>query len=124
MNNIDTEKFKKMLEEELGSLESSLSKIGRRNPDNPEDWEAVPEEWDTTGADKNESADRIEEFEENTAKLKELEIRYNNIKRALKKIEDNTYGKDEIDGSDIPIERLEANPAARTKVENSHLIEE
>jgi len=27
-------------------------------------------------------------------------------------------------GSDIPIERLEANPAARTKVENAHLVED
>jgi len=121
---MDTEKFKNLLEEELKSLEETLLRIGRRNPDNPNDWEAVPEEWDTTGADKNESADRIEEYEENTAKLRQLEIRYNNIKRALKKIEDGTFGKDEIDGTDIPMGRLEANPAARTKIENSHLVEE
>lgn len=120
---IDTEKFKKSLTEELAVLESELSKIGRRNPDNQDDWEAVPSEWDTTGADKNESSDAIDEFERNSSKLKQLETRYNNINLALKKIEDNNYGKDETDGEDIPLERLEANPAARTKVENSHLVE-
>jgi DnaK suppressor protein len=121
---IDTEKFKKSLLEEFNILEGELSKIGRKNPDNPDDWEAVPAVWDTTGADKNESSDAIDEFETNSAKLKQLETRYNNIKLALKKIEEGNYGKDETDGSDIPIERLEANPAARTKVENSHLVEE
>lgn len=120
---IDTEKFKNILEEELKKVEADLNKIGRRNPDNPDDWEAEPDEWDKTGADSNESSDAIDEFEENTAELKQLEIIYNNIKRALKKIENGTYGKDEIDGSDIPIERLEANPSARTKVENAHLVE-
>ena len=121
---METDKFKKLLETELSELEASLSKIGRRNADNPDDWEPVPEEWDTTGADSNESSNRIEEFEENSAKLKQLEIRYNNVKKALGKIADGTYGKDEIDDSDIPLDRLEANPSARTKVENSHLVEE
>ena len=121
---IDTEKFKKQLTEELRVLEDELSRIGRRNPDNPADWEAVPEEWNTTGADKNESSNATDQFERNTSKLKQLEKRYNNIKLALKKIEEGDYGKDEIDGSNIPLERLEANPSARTKVENSHLVEE
>ncbi|HJN62736.1 MAG TPA: hypothetical protein QGH03_00685 [Candidatus Paceibacterota bacterium] len=121
---IDTEKFKGILEEEEKNLESGLLRIGRRNPDNPSDWEAIPGEWDKTGADSNESSDAIDEFEVNTSKLKELEIRFNNVQRALKKIDNGNYGKDEIDGSDIPIERLEANPAARTKVENAHLVED
>jgi len=121
---IDTNKFKNLLEEELRTLEEDLSRIGRINPDNPADWEAVPEEWEVTGADSNEASDKKGEYAENTAELKELEIRFNNVKRALKKIEDGTYGKDETDGSDIPMDRLEANPAARTKVENAHLVEE
>jgi DnaK suppressor protein len=121
---IDTEKYKKKLEEELSTLEKELLSIGRRNPDNPDDWEAIPEEWETTGADSNESSDKVDEFEENTSELKQLEIVYNNVKRALKKIENGTYGLDEIDGEPIPEKRLDANPSARTKVENSHLVEE
>jgi RNA polymerase-binding transcription factor DksA len=121
---IDTKHFKEKLEAELKVLEEELNRVGRRNPDNPEDWEAVPEKWDTTGADKNETADSMEEFEENTATLKQLEIRYNNVKKALKKIEDGTYGIDEVDGKPIPLERLEANPSAKTKVENAEKVED
>ncbi len=65
-------------------------------------------------ADSNEVADNIEEFEENTAVLKELEIRYNDIKDALDKIEKNKYGICEVSGEEIEEERLIANPAART----------
>ena len=36
------------------------------------------------------------------------------IKRALKKIKDDEYGKCELCGEDIEEDRLEANPAART----------
>jgi len=120
---MDTQKFKTKLEEELKVLEKELGSIGRRNPDNKDDWEAVPDQLNVTGADKNESADMITEFEENTAKVKQLEIRYNNVKRALEKIREGKYGVDEIDGEPIPIERLEANPAARTKIENTDKVE-
>ena len=120
---MDTQKFKIALTAELKVLEEELTTIGRRNPDNPEDWEAVPDKLNITGADKNESADMVTEYEENTAKLKQLEIQYNDVKRALGKIEEGTFGVDEIDGDPIPLDRLEANPAARTKIENTHLVE-
>jgi RNA polymerase-binding transcription factor DksA len=42
----------------------------------------------------------------------------------LKKIEDGTYGIDEVDGKPIPLERLEANPSAKTKVENAEKVED
>ena len=116
---MNTEKYKKMLEEELKEIEAGLKSIGRINPDNPKDWEAVQPEMNVPLSDRNDRADVIEEYEEDSAILKELEIRYNNIKRALKKIEDGTYGKDEIDGTDISEDRLNANPSARTKVENA-----
>ena len=106
--------FKQNLEEEQKLLESELQSVGRINPSNPDDWEAKPEETSTVTADKNEAADRIESYEENTAILKEPEVRYNNIKLALKKIEGGTYGMCEIGDKSIEIDRLEANPAART----------
>jgi len=110
----DTGHFKKKLEEELGVLTKQLLRIGRRNPSNPLDWEPIPEKMDILESDRNEAADRIEAYEENTAILKELEIRYNNVKLALEKIEDNTYGICEVGEEEIEKERLEANPAART----------
>jgi len=121
---INTEKYKKVLEEELAKLEKSLSRIGFKSSDNPDDWEAKPGVMDKTGADENESSDSIEEFEENSAKLLELEIRYNHVKLALKKIKEGKFGIDEVDGEPIPEARLDANPAARTKVENAEKLED
>jgi RNA polymerase-binding transcription factor DksA len=111
---MDTEYFKEKLEEELFSVEKELNSVGRKNPDNKNDWEAEPADFDTDQADESEKADKIEEYEENTAVLKELEIRYNDIKDALAKIENKTFGVCEISGEPIEEDRLIANPAART----------
>lgn len=113
-DDLDINYFKDKLEEELSLVEKELNDVGRKNPDNKADWEAEPADFDTDAADSSEAADRIEEFEENTAVLKELEIRYNDIKDALKKIEDGTYGICEVSGDPIEEDRLIANPAART----------
>ena len=114
MTKIDTQHFKEKLEEEREVLEKELGKIGRRNPSNPSDWEALPDTPDIVPADKNEMADHIESYEDNTAILKELEARLNNVLLALKKIEDGAYGVCEVTKQAIEPKRLEANPAART----------
>lgn len=113
---IDYEHFKKKLEAEKAELETELQKVGRINPDNPEDWEARPalEDKDASQADENTVADSIEEFEDNAAIVATLEKRYNDIKSGLDKIENGTYGTCQICGREIEIERLEANPPART----------
>jgi DnaK suppressor protein len=113
-DDIDINYFREKLEEELSLVEKELSDIGRKNPDNKNDWEAEPTDMNVDSADSNEIAENIEEFEENTAVLKELEIRYNDVKDALKKIEEGKYGLCEISGDSIEEERLIANPAART----------
>ena len=114
-DNIDTTFFKEKLEEELAVVEHELQALGHKNPNNPKDWEAdAPHNFETDSADENETADKIEEFEENTAVLKELEIRYNDLKAALDKIEGGIYGTCEICNAPIEEERLIANPAART----------
>jgi RNA polymerase-binding transcription factor DksA len=56
----------------------------------------------------------MEEYEENTAVLKNLEIKYNEIKKTLQKIEDGKYGVCEVCGKLIEEDRLEANQAAKT----------
>jgi len=119
---IDTKHFKAKLEEELAVVEKELAQVGHINPTNPADWEPTPAKMDIDQADANERSDAVEEYETNTGVLKELEIRFNNIKLALKKIEDGTYGICEISGEPIEAERLEANPAARTN--KAHMEEE
>ncbi len=109
-----TAKFKKQLEEEKALLETELSELGKRNPSNPSDWVAAKAEGEEFGADRNDNAD-IDEMEENdNAALNELEGRLSNVIRALDKIKNGGFGVCEISGHDIEMDRLEANPAART----------
>lgn len=111
---INIQDLKSKLEEELSAIEGQLNFVGRKNPDVKGDWEAEPADLDTDAADESEVADKIEEYEENAAVLKELEEKFNDIKLALKKIEEGNYGLCEVDGKPIEQDRLEANPAART----------
>lgn len=113
---MNTESFKQKLETELQTVEKELRSVATQNPNNPQDWEATETKMDVMSAvaDPNEAADKQEEYIENRAITDQLEIRYNNIKRALSKIEEGTYGTCEVSGEPIEEDRLEANPAART----------
>lgn len=114
MTNEEIKNLKEKLEKELSTLKKGLQSVGRRNPDNPADWEPLPEKMDISASDDNEVADNIEAYEENAAILKELEIRFNEIKEALKRIGANAYGTCEVCKKPVEKERLEANPAATT----------
>ncbi len=116
---IDTKKYKEKLEVELQLVEKELNEIARRNPNNPKDWEPVESDMGTDGSDPNDVADEMESFEENTAILSKLEAQYNDIKLALGKIDEGTYGKCEVGGEDINESRLDANPSARTCIEHA-----
>ena len=111
---IDTEYFKNKLESELKTLETELKSVGHVNPDNPKDWEPSSGEVDIDASDSADIADNIESYESNTAILKQLETQYNDVKLALEKIANGTYGICEVSGKPIEKERLEANPSART----------
>ena len=106
--------WKDKLEKEKSILETELSSVGRINPNNSLDWEARPQDLDTDEAERTEVADKIEGFDTNIAILNDLEIRYNEVKGALQRIEDGTYGVCKVCGKEIEEERLEANPASTT----------
>lgn len=108
------QKFKSQLEEELAKVEGELRSVGRVNPSNPRDWEAVESRLDILNADSNEVADGIESYEGNTAILKQLEIQLNEVKQALGRIKDGTYGLCSVCKEVIETKRLEANPSAPT----------
>src|SRR3989339_2199607 len=107
---IDTTAHKARLEEEKVRLEGELSTLGRRNPSNPDDWEALPQSVGQE-SDPNDAADLIEGYEENTAILKDLETRYNDVLSALSRIDQGTYGVCEVSGEDIEADRLKADPS-------------
>ena len=115
---LDTQYFKQKLGSEKGLLEEELAGLGVMDPNSPGEWLARSSDLEVDQADRNEVADKVEESEENRAILAQLEVRYKNVLRALQKIEDGTYGVDELDGEPIEVERLEANPAARTRKAN------
>ena len=118
---IDTKKFKGKLEKEKKLLEEEMKDVGRKNPLKAGDWEPVETDLNFDKADDDEVADEMESFNENESILSKLEPQYNDIKTALEKIKKGTYGKCEVGGEDIPLNRLEANPAARTCIEHSKL---
>lgn len=119
---IDITKQKEALTEELRMVTEELQSLGIHNPDVKEDWIATPGETIDAEPDENVAADRVEEWDERRATLAVLETRYNNIRRALQKIEDGTYGVCEVSGEQIDEDRLVAYPAARTTL--AHADEE
>ncbi len=111
--------FKNKLQDELQTIENELKGLGWKNEVG--DWEAQAS-VDATATESDELADRMEAYQENRAEIEELQITWNNIKRALDKIEEGTYGTCEISGEKIEEERLEVNASARTCV--AHMEEE
>ncbi len=111
---LNTQHFKDLLLKEAEVLEGQLASIGRKNPDQKGDWEAVSTNLDDDNADEFDVADDIAQFEENSSELNQLEAQLNDVRSALKKIEGGKYGICEVGGEQIEEDRLEANPSAKT----------
>lgn len=110
---MNTEHYQSVLEAEKTRLEAELATVGRRNPSNQNDWEPLPQ---ATGqeSDPVDVAELIEGYEDNSAILKDLEIRYNEVLAALSRIAAGTYGVCKAGGEQIEEARLNADPAAST----------
>ena len=121
MNNIDLQNKKQILEEKLKTVIEELKTLGVYDPQT-DDWRAVPDKENVAEADQNSNADDLEDSEERQSTLTTLEIEYRNLKKALDKIENNTYGLCEICGKPIEENRLQIKPDARTCIE--HMDEE
>jgi RNA polymerase-binding transcription factor DksA len=111
------DEFKTKLETELQNVTAELQTIATLN-EATGDWVAIPDQTELGDPDENIEADAVEEWNERRALMVQLETRYRNIVRALKKLEDGTFGTCEISGEPIEEERLQANPAARTNLAN------
>lgn len=117
---IDTEKYKVELEKKLEDVIEELKTVGIFEPKTGDWVGTLINHHDET--DPNSHADFAEELEENTATLSDLELEYNNIKRALQKIETGIFGICEICQKEIEEDRLNFKPSARTCV--AHMEEE
>jgi RNA polymerase-binding transcription factor DksA len=119
MQHITPEKLtelKAKLEAEKARLTEELSSITRQNPENPEDWTVKNDEAEAGMPDKNDQADAIEDLEENIGIATTLEAQLKDVEAALERIDAGTYGNDETTGEPIPVERLEAYPAAKGNI--------
>jgi len=54
----------------------------------------------------------------NKALSDHLELRLKEVREALERIDGGTYGICEVCQKEIPLERLQANPAAKTDMEH------
>jgi len=111
---IDINAQEAILRTEEEKLVEELKTLGIENPRTDKDWIPTPGEPANTEADMNIIADRSEEWGERRGTLDVFETRLNNVRRALKKIDNGTYGVCEICDETIEADRLIANPAART----------
>lgn len=114
----DIQYFKERLEKEKKILEDELKTVGQKNNGKATVWEATSGGMEIDTADENEVADKLEELEENGLILEQLEKQLTEVKAALERIANDTYGKCEISGELIERERLEAIPSATTCIKH------
>lgn len=110
---LDKKKIKEKLEKERDVLLEEMKDMGKLNAETGE-WEAIPEELEVPETDENDKADRFEDFEARSSMMRTLEPRLDNILKALKGLNRESFGKCEVCKKDIEMTRLEANPAAKT----------
>ncbi|MBI2630826.1 TraR/DksA C4-type zinc finger protein [Candidatus Nomurabacteria bacterium] len=110
---MDKKKIKEKLEKERDVLLAEMKDMGKLNMETGE-WEATPEEQTFPESDQNDMADRFEDFEERSSMIRTLEPRLTNILKALKSLNNDSFGTCKVCKKDIEMARLEANPAART----------
>lgn len=105
------EEMKELLLKEKESLEKSLSRIARPVDKKEGDYETNFEE---IGTDKDDNATEVDQYAGNVSVETSLEKQLQEVLDALNRIEAGTYGTCENCRKEIDVERLRANPSART----------
>lgn len=114
---IETNTFKNLLLQEQTRLETELNNLGLQNQSGM--WEVNSKE-ETDIADREDVADTLEDLENKQDILRVIETELHEIKYALEKIKNGTYGTCEVSGELIEEDRLKANPSARTCKKHMH----
>lgn len=105
------EQFKVQLLAEKQELEKMLNQFAKKNP-NDNDWETRYPDI-APGENIEDQVNEVEEYENLLPVERALESKLKDVDAALKRIEENTYGKCEKCNKEIPIERLRAFPEAK-----------
>ena len=104
--------MKAILEDELTKLERSLSRISSKKAGTDEYEAKFPEYGDA----EDENAQEIADYTNNLQVENELEKAFRDVKNALKRIEDGTYGVCKYTGELISEGRLRARPTSTSSV--------
>lgn len=112
--NIDYAPLKEKLIEQQKHLEQELARFADPTKKAGDYATRFP---DDLGSDIDENAAEVEEYTDNLALENTLEQQLNDVRHALARMEEGTYGTCERCGKTIAQERLHAYPAARTCVE-------
>jgi RNA polymerase-binding transcription factor DksA len=108
--------LREILEVDKANLEEELAAHGRVQTETG-DWQGASTGFEGEESDPNDVADQIEELATNVPLVEELEDRHRDVSDALEKMDEGVYGICEVSNEPIPLERLKANPSARTKIE-------
>ena len=105
------EELREKLELQKNSIQKELESFASEDPNLKHNWDAkFPNRED---ADKDESADDAQEYDNMLSLEHNLELRLKDIKSALEKMENGTYGVCEKCGKEIEKDRLMAAPEAK-----------
>ncbi len=112
----DIESLRGALVDEQSSLREELAMYGKQDITTGEWSGSSADETNGNGeeADPTDAADQIEELLTNVPLVADLQKRAHEVDDALDRMEKGTYGTCEVSGEEIPLERLQANPAAKT----------
>ena len=106
------DELKEKLETSRKSIQEELESFASEDPNLKHNWDTkYPSREDT---DKDEAADDLQEYDNMLSVEHSLELRLKDIKSALEKIENGTYGICENCGKKITEERLLVCPEAKT----------
>ena len=105
------DELKAALIAEKEDLEKNLSRIARPIDKEEGDYETSFEEL---GTDKDDNATEVDQYTQNLSIETTLEKKLQEVLEALERVENGTYGKCAKCEGEIPVERLRANPSAKT----------
>jgi len=114
MNKDFVEKIKKILEQEKNRLEKQLEKFADKNIHNKEDYET---EFPDFGSEYDANAQEVAAFDDRIALEHQLEDELRDVKVALLKISDGSYGVCKYCHKEIGEDRLMARPTSSACVE-------
>lgn len=109
MDSQDLKKVKKMLQDEKAQLEKQLGEFAEVNPKNREDFNAT---FPQIGDKDDENAAEVDTYSTNLTLERTLESALRDVKAALIRIDEGSYGVCKYCGKEIPVKRLLARPTS------------